>query len=425
LIEPMPTGDGLLARLRPLRAPLPCDGLASLCAAARRHGNGVIEITGRGNLQVRGLRPETKDAFAADVMRLGIDMAAGVPITTSPLSDPDVGRMVDELRQVLTDSALDAALGPKVSVVVDGGGPLHLDAVAADVRLRYLVGASGPCFHVAVGHDGSLGTIAFAQGVQAVERLVAVIAARAPSVRARDIVGHEGVSAFRDALSDILVDTASPPERGPAEALATHPMPDGTIALGVAPPFGHADAVAMEALAIEAKRAGAIGVSPAPGRVLLAIGLDREQGARLAVAAERLGFIVRADDPRRHIAACAGAPHCASAELATRILAPSIAQSAACLLDGSLTLHLSGCPKGCAHGGDAALTVVGQPGGGAGLVIGGSAKDAPADVIEAGALPAALAGIARRVVHARRPGERAADVLARLGARQAKEAAHG
>ena len=35
------------------------------------------------------------------------------------------------------------AAGPKVSVVVDGGGVLHLDAVAADVRLRRLGGGSG------------------------------------------------------------------------------------------------------------------------------------------------------------------------------------------------------------------------------------------------------------------------------------------
>ena len=87
---------------------------------------------------------------------------------------------------------------------------------------------------------------------------------------------------------------------------------------------------------------------------------DRRASA-FAAAAEQLGFIVRADDPRRHVVACAGAPICASAHIAARALAPLIAAAAAPHLDGSFTIHISGCAKGCAHPAPAALTVVGTP----------------------------------------------------------------
>ena len=54
LSTPMPTGDGLLARLMPTGT-MTLDAMAGLCAAARRYGNGTIEITSRGSIQVRGL----------------------------------------------------------------------------------------------------------------------------------------------------------------------------------------------------------------------------------------------------------------------------------------------------------------------------------------------------------------------------------
>ena len=54
LSAPMPTGDGLLVRLLPIGT-IPLDAFAALCAAAQAHGNGVIEVTARGSIQVRGL----------------------------------------------------------------------------------------------------------------------------------------------------------------------------------------------------------------------------------------------------------------------------------------------------------------------------------------------------------------------------------
>ena len=132
----------------------------------------------------------------------------------------------------------------------------------------------------------------------------------------------------------------------------------------------------------------------APGRVLMIVGLTQQTASSFASAAETLGFIVRADDPRRHVIACAGAPICASADIAARAIAPQIAAAAAPHLDGSFTIHISGCAKGCAHPAPAALTVVGTSAGCA-LVANGSARDAPFATVTTNELPAAIAEIAR------------------------------
>ena len=107
---------------------------------------------------------------------------------------------------------------------------------------------------------------------------------------------------------------------------------------------------------------------------------------------------MHADDPRRHVVACAGAPICASADIAARAIAPQIAAAAAPHLDGSFKIHISGCAKGCAHPAPAALTIVGTSSGCA-LIANGSTRDAPFATVATNELPAAVAEIARGVKH--------------------------
>jgi precorrin-3B synthase len=173
-----------------------------------------------------------------------------------------------------------------------------------------------------------------------------------------------------------------------AEPMGTHPLCDGTVALGLGLPFGHSDSGTLQSLTEETRRAGAKSVRPAPGRVLFVIGLAPAQAARLAAAAQRLGFIVAPDDPRRRVVACAGAPVCAAAQIPARALAPVIAAAAA-YLDRQATIHISGCAKGCAHPGLAALTIVGIDGR-CGIVRDGSARETPHALTDVDDLPAYL-----------------------------------
>jgi precorrin-3B synthase len=417
----MPTGDGLLARLSPT-ATLALDDFAELCAAARRFGNGVVEITGRGNIQIRGLRPDTVEAFAHSVAIDGIH-DGGIAVLTDPLAglgrdaDPDAPRLAEELRAALAASGLVERLNAKVSVVIDGGTDLHLDAVAADVRLR-ADRAGG--FEVALGGNASsaslIGTVGRADAVALVERLLAVIAARGRTARARQVVQSEGIAAFVAAAGGLVVG-APPlaPRLNKAQPIGQHALRDGSFAVGVGLAFGHAMADALEQLVAAAQDVGASGIRTAPQRCLLVTGVAAERISKLFDAAARLNFVIAAHDPRRHVAACAGAPLCGSGEIVTRALAPAVASAAASLLDGTTTIHLSGCAKGCAHAGAAALTIVGCGRNACRVVWSGTTADAALAELSPDQLLQGLARLGREVACSAMPGESASAALARLG----------
>ena len=146
---------------------------------------------------------------------------------------------------------------------------------------------------------------------------------------------------------------------------------------------------------------------------LLIVGLPPQGATPVADIAERLGFVVRASDPRRLVLACAGAPICAAAEIATRPLAQTLAMDIASLAAGAPVLHLSGCAKGCACARATPLTVVGTKAR-CGVVVNGSARDAPVAMLLPEALPSAFSRLAETVRRMRKANESTAQVLSRL-----------
>ena len=389
LSQPLPTGDGLLVRILPIGT-IALEALAALGAAARACGNGIIEITARGSIQVRGLSRHSAPRFASAIAALGIAAEDGVPILCNPLAGLDVAEIFDAaglagaLRRAVTRQSLVGRLDPKVSVVIDSGAPLNLARVPADIRVRAQSCHGATVLRLAVGGDDrnafDLGLIGVNDGVEAVSRLLLVLAEH--RARARDMIAAHELADFEDALafarrgSVAQRDREGSAPRQCSDALGFHALRDGTFACGIGLAFGHAEASTLEKLANAAGAAGARGLRTAPNRSLLAIGLTKEAASYFLAAAANLGFVTRADDPRRQVVACAGAPLCASAYIAARTIAPDIAAAAAPSLSDALTIHVSGCAKGCAHPGAAPLTVVGTPGDCA-LVADGSARDAP------------------------------------------------
>ena len=135
-------------------------------------------------------------------------------------------------------------------------------------------------------------------------------------------------------------------------------------------------------------------------------------------AAQAAGFITDAADPRRSIAACAGAPACASGHIPARAMAAEIAAS---MPDGlALDLHVSGCAKRCARPGHTGLTLLGLADS-AGLVLEGLGDQPIADVAKADAA-AAIGRVAALLSAEKKPDEDTASALRRLGpARLAQE----
>jgi precorrin-3B synthase len=407
LATPMQTGDGLLVRLMPA-GPIPLDAFIALCAAARGHGNGTIEITARGSLQLRGLTPCSAPLFAAAVATLDIDISEGMPVIADALADDpaallDANAIAADLRRAIAAAAL--PLAPKISVIVDGGGRLNLDTLSADIRLRAIDSGEGPKLHVALAGNAAsatpLGVVTPGAAADVVVAILELIAARGPEGRARDVLRKDGIAAFRDATVDRISAPSRLPARPRAGAIGRQRQKDGTSALGLGLAFGHAHADTLIELCHLAAAQGAMWVRPAPDRALLLGPLSEANAVAMRSAAERLGFVTEPRDPRRRIVACPGAPACASGLIASRALAAEIARHLPSSSDG-IAVHVSGCAKGCAHLGAAPLTIVGTDKG-CGIVHNGSARTAPSAYLDPADLLTELlqiAGKAREAVHA-------------------------
>ena len=94
-LHAVPARDGLLARIRIPGGLLAPAQLATLGRLARRCGSGIVEITARANVQLRGLDAERTDELADGLTEAGLLVSATHDrvrnIVASPLAwiDPD------------------------------------------------------------------------------------------------------------------------------------------------------------------------------------------------------------------------------------------------------------------------------------------------------------------------------------------------
>jgi len=387
---PMQTGDGLLARIIS-NEPISIDTLCALCDASLAHGNGIIEITQRGSLQIRGLSESSAPTFAGIVASLGMGADNSPALLTSQLFGLDAGESFDStplvahLRAAIQLERTDLqGLGPKVSVLVDGGGSLHLDEVPADIRLE---ATSSYLFKLSLAGDAHsaafVGYVSMNRVVASVEDLLRLIASWGPTARAKDLI------------AGLKLGAAPPVTRQACEPLGAYPLKDGTFACGFALPFGNTTAATLKRFAQSAGEHGARALRAVPGRAILAIGVSLTAAEALRDSAVNEGFVVDADDPRRHVVACSGTPACASARLATREWAPEVARAARSLVGTSHVVHLSGCSKGCAHPGPAAVTIVGPDR----IVVNGRAGDTPRATVSAAGLVADIERLCSKITH--------------------------
>lgn len=355
--RPMMSGDGLIVRVRPRFGRLTRDQALGICELACRHGSGVLEVTNRANLQIRGIATTTHAALleelaALDVLDADAAQESRRNILVTPFWRP--GDLTHRLTQALLDRLADLPeLSAKFGFAVDTGPAPLLASASADIRLERderggLIlradGAATGC-HVSVE--------------EACDQVVALAEWFAGQVAARPGLTR---------MARLLAVTPIPTDwTGQAAAAPATPMAPGETPLGplVGVPFGQVNA---RALLASLAATGASAVRVTPWRLILF------EGGR-AVGGDE--FIAAPGDPLLSADACPGAPYCSRASVETRELARELAPR----LAG--TLHVSGCGKGCARGRPADVTLVGRDGG-FDLVRQGHAWDEPT---ERGLLP--------------------------------------
>ncbi|MDQ4006917.1 MAG: nitrite reductase [Actinomycetota bacterium] len=162
VLRPWPADDGALVRIRLVGGELPSSSLAGLAAVAHRYGDGEVHLTGRANLQLRGLPfvdgrlPDAVvDAIAATGLLPSRSHERARNVMVSPASGISGGRAdlrgtARELDRLLcADPGLAALPGRFLFVLDDGRGDLaerdaDLGCVALDTSsVQVRVGSRG------------------------------------------------------------------------------------------------------------------------------------------------------------------------------------------------------------------------------------------------------------------------------------------
>lgn len=411
LDAPMLTGDGYLSRVALIDAIAPSQ-LAALCSLSVKHGNGVLDISARGNLQIRGLTLKSAVELETEVRALDLPLREGLAVEWSPLAGFEEAVDARPLAFAIMEGAKDfgGKLAPKLSVVLETNGLIRLEDLLADIRLVTADDGGWNIYLGGIAATGrALGYVRQHDATHCVAALLSHFAGLGPKTRGRDI----DPGALPQSIGRYLEARNIKSDHSHQNPFGVFALVHAAYALRVALPFGQIKAAALHAFAEQAASLSIESVRPASDHSLLAFG-QYDACEKLKTAGQQLGFIVRADDPLRQIHACSGMPSCNSAHLATHEIGQFAANQTAPLFDNSLRLHISGCPKGCAHPTPSPLALVGTETG-SHLVFCGKTTDTPIKQLAPGREKAALTALAHLVETQRRNGETNHDCLVRLG----------
>jgi precorrin-3B synthase len=389
----MRSGDGLIVRVRPRCGMLAPNQLMALANAARRFGNGHIDLTRRANIQIRGVGEEGLLGLQDVIAGLGLldptpEGEAVRNLMISPLAgiDPrevlDVREIAGELGRLLAAEHTLWALPSKFGFVIDGSGTLTLADERADIRLAAVRNGTNPL--VAIGLDTQAGIDWLGMVSPAAAAMVAIETARAflettpngTRQRMRDRSAGSLASMRTSMRSRLNPLTLDPRKESSDRRVGLLDLGSGRFAVGIAAPFGRVETAQLEKLAGEMTAFGVKEIRLSPWRILYAGVPSASIGQAILDIAGGTGLIVDPDDPLLRIEACPGAPACRSTSLDTRGDARRLAAlSSRFGFEG--TIHVSGCAKGCAKSAAADLVLVGAEGR-YGIVRDGTAQDRPA-----------------------------------------------
>lgn len=331
--RPMMAGDGLLVRVKPRLGRLTREQVLGLCGAAVAHGNGLIDVTRRANLQLRGVRESDWPALLDRLLTLNlvnadpiIEMRRNILVAPDWRVGDDSHRIAGELQERLGELP---DLPGKVGFVIDAGQTSALHGEAGDFRIER-------------GEEGSL--ILRAEGRRAGVAIVAGKEADALIALANWFGESGGEDAGRMVRHGIALPDWADGHIFPASPAARIAPGRHDLGMAYGLPFGRVEARILAGM-MDTLSAGAVRLTP--WRVLL---LEDAPAVRLE------GLLSDSADPLLRAEACPGAPYCPQATVETRDLARRLAPH----VEGRL--HVSGCAKGCAHPRTADVTLTGRNG---------------------------------------------------------------
>ncbi|MER6780222.1 MULTISPECIES: precorrin-3B synthase [unclassified Streptomyces] len=412
--------DGYLARIRIPGGMLDADAALLLADAADRLGDGHIDLTSRGNAQLRGLGASCGGDLQGVLVRAGLLPAPTHErvrnIVASPLTGldrrglPDVAPWVAELDRLLCASGAAAALSGRFLFALDDGRG-DVTSLDADVNLaavrdgeRALLWTADPADALLVAaDDGPRAALVAASYFLDAVRLAGTRAWRVSELPAEQALCSGGLGDRLTASgipSRVAGGSAAPsgtaPEPGVVEG------PDGTAALSVLASLGRLTTAQWRHLAGLTGR-----VRLTPWRGIVVPGLPAGAAGDALAGLAGAGLVTDPDDPWRSVTACTGRPGCAKSRADVRADARAAVAQARPRPQPQephahppgirpLPVHWSGCERRCGHPRGTAWADVVATADGYDLTATGHA---PHRGVPASELPAALAAVRRTTSH--------------------------
>ena len=365
-----PAEDGGLARVRLPGGRIAASQLAAIAGAARL-GNGIVELTSRANLQVRGLPPTAGERVAELLEGAGLLPSAEHELVRNVLASPLAGRhpaalaetdeIVAELDRGICDDPRLTALSGRFLFAIDDGSDLTA-AAGADVALQAVNGSGDVLFAlVLAGIPTSIRVPpadAAAVALAAARAFLDLTAGRDDRVwRIADVRG--GASAVAALLGgSARSDVAAAPSRTAALQPGSLQQSDGRMAVTALPRLARLDPDSIESLrALAEGAAGELRLSP--WRTLTLRDVPRAAADGLERALERAGLVVSPGSGWTGLSACSGAGACSKALLDVR----ASATRRAAVRDGaSPSEHWSACERRCGQPRRVALSIAARRG---------------------------------------------------------------
>ncbi|MGC0364133.1 precorrin-3B synthase [Rhodococcus sp. 27YEA15] len=335
--------DGALARVRLPGGLLTAAQLQVLADAARDLGNGQIELTSRGNVQLRAV--SDPGAFAERIAAVGLLPSATHERVRNILASPLTGRIggVADLREVV--GSLDAALQADAALANLPGRTLFtLDDGRGDIS--GLHGDFGLHAHSDTEHTLVLAGHRTTHRVHADDAVELILGAAHAFLDLRDRHWrlHEIPDAIPRTLERLGLDAES---AGPAQlsaesrpAIGWLTQHDGSVALGGGLQFGLLDARLAEFLAAVDKP-----VVVTPWRSLHIFDLEEWAAEQVVRVLAPMGLIFDENSPWLEVTACTGSPGCAKSLADVRADAITAVEQSELPVVGRQ--HWAGCDRSC------------------------------------------------------------------------------
>lgn len=349
--------DGPLARIRLPGGTLTPGQLEALAAAATEFAGGALELTARGNVQIRAITDTA--ALAGAVAAAGLLPAPEHElvrnIVASPLSGraggrADVRPLVGALDAAIqADPALASLPGRFLFALDDGTG--DVSGIGADAGIEVL--DHDRVALLLSGTDTGVRVAGLESGGQTVGVLTEV---------ARRFAAMRGNAWRIEELADpgVLLDGFAGTAGSRLEVTPTTRPPvgwigqdDGRVALGAAVPLGVLSAR-------QAQFVAAVGapVVVTPWRSLLICDLAEDVADTALRVLPGLGLVFDADSGWLQVSACVGSPGCARSAGDVRAEATRAAQAHR----SGGPVHFAGCERACGRPRSARVVVAGTDG---------------------------------------------------------------